>query len=113
MIVLRKKPVLPTDAVEVPLTRNMVAYVSPDKLQLLNQYYWRAVKSSSGYYARARYQINGKTHTIRMHRLLTGALPGQIAHHKNHNRLDNTDENLEVHTARQHRHYDGWHYFEL
>lgn len=112
MLIVQKKPEIPTNAIAIPLTRGMTAYVSPEDDQLVKQYYWRAVKSSSGYYARARYQVNGKTHTIRMHRLIAKCLRGQIGHHQDHNRLNNTRENLLNQTEREHRHTDGWRYFE-
>lgn len=37
--------------------------------------------------------INGKQ--VRTHRLIAGAKPGEVVHHKNHNRGDNADSNLE------------------
>jgi hypothetical protein len=112
LLVVRLKSVLPADTVKIRLTKGRFAFVSPNKVHLVNQYYWRAVKSSSGYYARARYQKNGKIVTIRMHRLVAGTPEGMICHHKDHNRLNNTDENLENQTPREHRHTDGWHCFE-
>lgn len=112
MLVIREKSVIPADAVPIRLTKGMTAYISPHRVPLVSQFYWRAVKSSSGYYARARYQKDGKTITIRMHRLIADTPPGQKCHHKDHNRMNNTDENLENQTEREHRHTDGWHFFE-
>ena len=112
MLVVRLKSVIPADAIPVQTTKGFIFYVSPEDEYRVKQIYWRAVKSSSGYYARARYQKDGKTVTIRMHRFVMNTPPGQKCHHKNHNRFDNTRGNLENQTEREHRHTDGWHFFE-
>jgi hypothetical protein len=112
LLVVREKSVIPTDAVKIRLTKGKFAFVSPEDEKRVKQIYWRAVKSSSGYYARGRFQKNGKVYTIRMHRFIMNTPPHQKCHHKDHNRLNNTRGNLENQTEREHRHTDGWHYFE-
>jgi hypothetical protein len=112
MLVIRTKPELPPDAVQIRLTKSMYAYVSPCDEIRVGKLYWRAVRSSGNYYAHARKIVDGKTITIRMHRFIMNCPPWMKIHHIDHNTLNNCRENLEVISEIGHRHLDGWHYFE-
>jgi hypothetical protein len=111
MLIVMKKPELPKDAVQIRLTRNLFAYVSSCDEIRIKKYHWQAVKSSSGFYARTKITTNGKHQIIRMHRFVMNCPDFCKVHHKDHNRLNNCRENLEIISELAHRHMDGWHYF--
>lgn len=50
---------------------------------------------SHGYAARSSPWVNGRRHTIRLHRVVTEALE-EIVDHKNHDKLDNRSRNLRL-----------------
>jgi len=85
--------------------------VSPRDFDFLNSFRWFILKSASSKYAVTRKIVNGKTYTIRMHRLIIQPASWLKVHHINHNSLDNRRENLMEITEREHRHFDGWHIF--
>lgn len=95
----------------IPLTQGQFAKVSPDRFDELNHYVWQSTKGShpkAKYYAvRFIYlgKVNGKYkyRRILMHRQILGLEPGdpQEGDHRNHDTLDNTDENLRVATRGQ------------
>jgi len=112
VLVVRQKLLPPTSAKKIRLTKGMTAFVSPEDFIKVSQFYWRAVKSSGNYYAHARIIKKGKTTTIRMHRFVMSCQAWEKIHHLDHNTLNNCRENLLVISERQHRTFDGWHYFE-
>jgi len=112
MLVVRKKAEIPTDSKKIRLTKSLTAFVSPCDYEKVNAIYWRAVKSSGNYYARARVIFHGKARTVRMHRFVTNCPPFCKVHHIDHNTLNNCRENLKIVSEREHRTLDGWHYFE-
>ncbi len=79
--------------VKLPLSgkrgRGKFAIVDGDMAPLVSPIKWHL--SDTGY-ALNRY----KGVTIRLHRIVTGALPGETVDHKNHNTLDNRRSNLRV-----------------
>lgn len=85
---------------EIPLTKGLVALVDTEDFDLLSPYSWRADGSDDrrrGLYAVA--DIDGRT--VRMHRLIAGAQPGQRVDHRNHDGLDNRRRNLRLCTNQQ------------
>jgi len=112
MLIIRKSQVADPRSRAVKLTKGKVAIVDSDLFDYLNQFYWRACKVGRRFYATRRIWINGKPHDIKMHREITQC-PGWIKiHHIDHNTLNNRRDNLQQVTEREHRHFDGWHYFE-
>jgi hypothetical protein len=77
--------------------------IDDEDWDLVRGYTWRAEKHQreSAYYARATKSIGGKTVNIKMHRLILGAQPGQLIHHKDKNGLNNTRKNMCFATWRQ------------
>lgn len=83
-----------TQCYVVQLTRGKTCLISKCDFDFVSQYYWRAQKSKSGWYAVRRFKLNGKTKTVRMHRELLNCPPELEVHHLNENTLDNRRENL-------------------
>lgn len=78
---------------EIPLSRGLVARVSPDDYERLAQHRWHAVAARSTFYAARRTPAR----TVYMHRDVLGvvALGREVfVDHINHDGLDNTRENL-------------------
>ena len=78
------------------------AKVSPEDYEWLNQ--WRWSVSASGYairYASTAERVVGVTKTVYMHREVLGTPAGMDTDHANHNKLDNTRENIRVCTRMQ------------
>lgn len=70
------------------------------------KYTWRLKKSRNGsYYIAASTTVNGKHTTIYLHRYLLNAPPGFDVHHKDENRLNNQEDNLELIESIEHRRY--------
>ena len=74
---------------EIILRSGGVALVDKADFDYLDQFKWH--KSSNGY---AMTTIKGKT--VYMHRMIMNTPDDMDTHHKNHNRLDNQKQNLEV-----------------
>ncbi len=66
------------------------ALVDNVDFEWLNQWKW----SYSGRYACRAFRKDGKTHTIRMHRLINNTPDGLFTDHINQNKLDNRRSNL-------------------
>jgi hypothetical protein len=82
--------------VGVPLTQGKVALIDSADLSLVKPFVWMAQRHRTGtFYARA---AGGY---LKMHRLLTGAAPGQVVDHVNRDPLDNRRSNLRVCTHRE------------
>ena len=88
---------------EIPLTQGKVALVDDEDYEWLNQWKWYVMWDGHHWYAvRNSPYRNGKRHTIRMHRLIVGAQPGQVVDHKDSEvTLDNQRENLRFCTRSQ------------
>lgn len=83
----------------IPLTQGQVALVDATDYDWLMQWNWSAWwnPSSCSFYAiRAVRPTNGRSQTIRMHRLILGLQPGDPRHgdHADHDTLNNRRENL-------------------
>jgi hypothetical protein len=87
---------------EIPLTHEQVARVSPHRFEEINSFEWSArwSKNAGSYYAvRSSRPINGKRHTILMHRQILGLAygdPREGDHVDPEDTLNNTDENLRI-----------------
>ncbi len=79
---------------EIPLTQNKIALVSPQDYERLIQYKWFAAKQNGGYvYAVARCKELGR---LSMHRFLLCPPPGMVVDHIDGDCLNNTRENLRL-----------------
>ena len=87
--------------VKIELTQGKHALIDDDDYNRILKYKWCAHFEHNNWYAVTGKVINGKRHTIRMHRLIMDAMPGEIMDHINGNGLDNRKENLRFCTAKQ------------
>jgi hypothetical protein len=78
----------------ISLGNGGVTFVDDDDFDWLNQWKWH--RNSGGYVWRTV-----KTGKVTLHRLITGAGPGQHVDHINHDRLDNRRANLRLCTPRE------------
>lgn len=84
--------------VRVPLTNGGHALVSDEDACLVGAYRWSV--AGRGYATG-----NNKSATlVKMHRLVTGAKPGQVVDHINRDKLDNRRENLRLVTQSENMH---------
>jgi len=87
---------------EITLTRGKIALVDDDDFEWLNQWKWYAMWNGRHWYAvRGAYSVDGKYHTILMHRVITDAQPSQQVDHKDTNSLNNRRANLRLCTQSQ------------
>jgi hypothetical protein len=89
----------------IPLTRGQVTLVDDENFSQLIMFKWFALwapTSKSFYAARGSNQ-----HTIRMHRVILGAQPGECVDHRNRDTLDNRRENLRICTDAENRRNRG------
>lgn len=79
----------------IPLTQGKYAIVDDWNYECLNVFKWHASKRNRTYYAITTIvRPDGTQTTLRMHRVILGAMPGQITDHENRNGMDNRIENL-------------------
>jgi hypothetical protein len=98
----RPRPADPAKgAKQIPLGDGVFAYVDAADYEWLSQFNWRF---QNGYAAR-----RDKTRTTYMHRELAKPPRGMTVDHANHNKLDNTRENLRVCTQQQNSHNNRKH----
>ena len=91
----------------IKLTQGKFAIVGPRDYKYLNQFKWYYDK---GYAIRGSPRVNGKRHTIRMHRVILermGHIDFKDSDHINQDRLDNRRSNLRPATRNQNRHNQG------
>jgi hypothetical protein len=83
---------------EIPLNgaKGGVALVDDEDYDRLSLYRWH--QGGAGY-VESSYRMDGRTTTVRMHRLVTGAAAGQEVDHKNRDKLDNRRNNLRIVTS--------------
>jgi hypothetical protein len=83
----------------IPLTQDMFSLVDWDDALILEQWNWYAYwsKGLKSYYA-VRMEREGvpKRILIRMHRQITGATPGLVVDHQNHQTIDNRRDNIKI-----------------
>lgn len=85
---------------EIKLTRGKVAIVDDEDYPQLSKLKWTfAQAGTKSGYAMHYYREGAKVKAIIMHRLVMGAMCGEILDHKNGNGLDNRKENLRFCTA--------------
>lgn len=89
---------------KIPLSQNKFALVDDEDYERLMVHGWCAVSSSMGSFYAAhsvRPYAGAKTVTVRMHRVVARAKPGQVVDHINHDTLDNRKANLRIVTTSQ------------
>jgi hypothetical protein len=77
---------------EIPLTKGLVTQVDDEDYPELSKYKWHAAWDATTQSYRAQRVSNHQT--IRMHRVITKALPGQMVDHWDHDTLNNQRFNL-------------------
>lgn len=86
----------------IKLTQNKFALVSDEDYEYLNQWKWCAAKGSKTFYAaRSSSTINGKRHTIYMHKALAERMGIKNPDHIDRNGLNNQQNNLREATCSQ------------
>jgi hypothetical protein len=84
----------------LPTMGGAYTLVDQEDFERWNPYSWGTDKDG---YVCAYFQLGkGKTHLIRLHRLIAVPNTAQFVHHKNHWMLDNRRENLQCVTAARH-----------
>ena len=91
---------------EITLTQGKVALVSARRFEELNAHKWHALwcKGTRSFYAVRNVNLGkGKFRSFHMHRVILGLEYGdkRQGDHKNHDTLDNRDENLRIATSSQ------------
>ena len=89
--------------IEIPLTQGKVALIDDEDYELVSKYKWFPQKGNNTVYlvAHSKGVPSKERKTIRMHRLIMNAQPGQKIDHVNGNGLDNRKENLRFATSQQ------------
>lgn len=85
----------------IPLTKGKFAIIDEEDDNKISGYNWTVLECPNASYARANSQVNKKSTTILMHRLIMKAQKGQEIDHINHNGLDNRKCNLRFCTHSQ------------
>ena len=86
---------------EIKLSGGHSCLVDDDDHEFLSQFNWWCSDNGSGYkYAMRNHPVDGKPN-IRMHRMLTAAMPGDEVDHKDGNGLNNQRSNLRLCTRSQ------------
>lgn len=83
--------------IEIPLTRGYVALIDEEDFELVSRYKWSASafpKANSIYAMTNSKTVNGKRHTILLHRFIMRASSGELVDHIDGNGLDNQRDNL-------------------
>ena len=87
----------------IPLTKGKFAIVDDADYKWLNQWKWYARKCQNRYYAARKITVNGKQHTVYMHRFIMNVLPELEVDHKNRNSLDDRRNNLRICQSQQNK----------
>ena len=78
---------------EIQLSKGFVSIVDDGDFEILSRSRWHAARNKCGtYYARGWDGLK----KVLMHRVIMGAIEGEIVDHKNGNTLDNRRENLRI-----------------
>lgn len=90
-----RPPVFTAGGVLIPLTRGLHAIIDAGDLPLVSGRNWYAGQSHNAIYALSHEKAaDGTSPTLRMHRVILGAKPGDIVDHRDGNGLDNRRANL-------------------
>jgi hypothetical protein len=82
---------------EIPLTQGKVALVDDEDYEFLSRWKWCAMRQGYDRFRAYRgTESKGRFKGVLMHRVITGALPGQTVDHINRDPLDNRKENLRL-----------------
>lgn len=96
----------------IALSRGLFAKVDDGDFEVLSKWKWHSVWNHTNnvfYAGRNERGVDGKQHTIRMHRFLMGAESGVQVDHRNRDTLDNQRGNLRLATNEQNQHNRGMH----
>ena len=87
---------------EIPLTQGKIALIDDADFPIIASYKWRAIRGrprEDSWYAIAHTpMVNGKRHSIQMHRLIMNAPDGVKVDHRDFNGLNNQKLNLRLAT---------------
>jgi hypothetical protein len=82
---------------EIPLTKGKKALVDDSDFEELSKYKWCSAKKGNTFYAvRNTSIVNGKQHTIYMHKVIMNTQKGMDTDHRDGDGLNNQRENLRV-----------------
>lgn len=82
---------------EIKLRNGMIAIVSDEDFDYLNQFSWGIINNGSHIYASRGTRKKGQKYSkILMHRVIMGNPEGKMVDHINGNTLDNRRENLRI-----------------
>lgn len=86
----------------IPLTKGLVAIVSPEDYGRLAEYKWHSARHGRSIYAQtgtgSKKAGKRKRHLVMMHRMVMGVEDDRYVDHQNHNGLDNRPTNLRIAT---------------
>ena len=82
----------------VPLTQGYLALIDAEDVPLVEGYSWTALVKANTIYAKRAQKVDGRSVTVRMHRVIAGANADQIVDHINGNGWDNRRCNLRIAT---------------
>jgi hypothetical protein len=85
----------------VQLTRGFYALVNDEDFEKVNQHNWCATPKRYTWVACRSVWYDGRNHMVYMHRVITGAVHGELVDHINGNGLDNQRHNLRICTKAQ------------
>jgi len=103
---LREAVGFTTEIVKLPLSNtDKYAIVDREDYNKVKDYTWRLLKDkrTNVWYVGTSKREGPIVRTIRLHRLIMDAGPGEDVHHKDLNPLNNTKENLELLSKEEHR----------
>jgi hypothetical protein len=83
---------------KIPLTQGRVALIDPEDWPLVRRYTWHAKLENGGlWYAATTIRVGGQKRTLKMHDVILGVRPGEMADHiEPGETLDNRRSNLRV-----------------
>lgn len=90
-------------ATRIKLTKGKWAFIDTEDIPKVAHIHWHIHegKKFTTTYCRGSKWENGKAVGVMLHRIITGANPGQLVDHINHNGLDNRKCNLRICTAQE------------
>jgi len=79
---------------EIKLNKGLITLVDDEDFEYLNQWKWRAYKSSCGFYALRSVWTGVTTISLQMHRIINKTEKGKVCDHIDHDTLNNQKHNL-------------------